>query len=103
MLKELNKEQVLQEIQTGKPKLLVFYAQWCGPCRMYKSSLEEIASKDGLDVLRVDIDAHKEFAGESGVQSIPFSQVYNNGKLVKQFTGFKPYEVLKQDVQEILK
>ncbi|MCU9938528.1 hypothetical protein NWQ34_02445 [Mycoplasmopsis felis] len=35
--------------------------------RMYKSSLEEIASKDGLDVLRVDIDAHKEFAGEAGV------------------------------------
>ncbi|MCU9939901.1 hypothetical protein NW739_04135 [Mycoplasmopsis felis] len=33
---------------------------------MYKSSLEEIASKDGLDVLRVDIDAHKEFAGEAG-------------------------------------
>ncbi|UWV84801.1 hypothetical protein NW066_04345 [Mycoplasmopsis felis] len=32
---------------------------------MYKSSLEEIASKDGLDVLRVDIDAHKEFAGEA--------------------------------------
>ncbi|MGZ9756053.1 thioredoxin family protein [Mycoplasma sp. 246B] len=103
MLRESNKEEVLSELQKPGDRLVVFYADWCGPCRMYKGSLQELADKDDFEVLRVNIDTHRAFAKESGTESIPYSKLYRNGKLVKEFTGFKPYDVLKNDIQEYLK
>ncbi|TDV24222.1 thioredoxin [Mycoplasmopsis mustelae] len=103
MLTEANKEQVLEAMKSPKAKLVVFYAEWCGPCRMYKSSLDELADKDHMEILRFNIDSDKHFAREMGVETIPFSKVYENGALVKQFTGFRPYEALKDEIKNFLK
>ncbi|WP_084477535.1 thioredoxin family protein [Mycoplasma leonicaptivi] len=105
MLYESNKEQVLDKvINNGKGKqLVVFYAQWCGPCKMYKGSLDELAEKNGVDIYRIDIDQHKDFASEAGVRSIPHTQFYVNGKLAKESLGYKPYEALLEEYENSCK
>ncbi|MFV8419078.1 thioredoxin domain-containing protein [Mycoplasma sp. 005V] len=97
MLYESNKNQV-NEVLATKPSLLleVFYASWCGPCRMYKGSLDELAEKDNVEVYRVNIDENRDYAFEANVASIPYTRVYRDGQLVSTFLGYKPYGELKQ-------
>ncbi|QZE12060.1 co-chaperone YbbN [Mycoplasma sp. Ms02] len=97
MLKESNTVNVQEELSSGK-KLLVFYADWCGPCRMYKPVLEEYSAKSGVDVIRVNIDSEKELAREMQVQSIPATFVYENGAVTKAFGGYRPLEQLEQEL-----
>ncbi|WP_036452470.1 thioredoxin family protein [Mycoplasma buteonis] len=102
MLKEVNKQQFLDAAKEGL-QLLVFYADWCGPCKMYKGTLEEISQKDNVEVFRVNIDSDKDFAIENNVASIPHTKVYYNGQFQGVLQGYKPYENLKQDLSEFLK
>ncbi|EFF41182.1 thioredoxin family protein [Mycoplasmopsis alligatoris] len=98
MLHEVKKESLGKGLESGT-KLLVFYASWCGPCRMYKSSLEDVSSKDGVDVYRVNIDEDKAFATEMGVSSIPATFIYKDGQVVKHFAGYRPYEQLLSELK----
>ncbi|QGZ97995.1 thioredoxin [Mycoplasma sp. NEAQ87857] len=101
MLKESNKNEILENVKDGKGlQLVVFHATWCGPCRMYKSSLEELSEKDNVEIYRVDIDQNREYATEAGVASIPFTQVYVDGKLVESAAGYKPYTQLKEYIEK---
>ena len=63
--------------------MLIFYADWCGPCRQASPILEELAQKykGQIVVYKVNTDQEKELAGAFGVQSIPaFLWVPQNGK-----------------------
>lgn len=76
--------------------LLQYYAEWCNPCQMLKPILEEIA-KEMTDVkfYRVDIEKHRELAGQAGVQSIPTIVLYKNGTEVSRERGFKPKHLVE--------
>ncbi|QNM93611.1 thioredoxin family protein [Mycoplasma sp. Pen4] len=102
MLHEATKNDVLAALEKKEDlNLVVFYAEWCGPCRMYKSSLEELATKNNVNIYRVNIDTNKEYAQEAGVSSIPFTKVYKKGELVGETVGFKPYALLKDEVEAL--
>ncbi|QCZ36950.1 thioredoxin family protein [Mycoplasma nasistruthionis] len=100
MLHETTKELLQEKLNDGTvgKRLLVFYADWCGPCKMYKSSLEQLVEKDNMDVFRVNIDKEQELAKEYRVASIPFTVVLENNQATKSFAGFKPYELLKNEI-----
>ncbi|WP_426461254.1 thioredoxin family protein [Mycoplasma hafezii] len=102
MLKEVNKQEFLEAKKEGL-QLLVFYADWCGPCKMFKSSLEELSEKDNITVFRVNIDRDKEFTRENNVLSIPYTNVLVDGEVVEIMQGYKPYDVLKHDLQKFMK
>ncbi|WP_036463801.1 thioredoxin family protein [Mycoplasmopsis sturni] len=101
MLKDVTKTEVMQEIKSGL-HLVVFHATWCGACRMFKSTLDELAEKDGISVLRVDIDQDKNYAIEEKVQSIPYTLVYKDGQLVEKLLGFRPYDQIKAELAKYL-
>ncbi|MCU4706784.1 thioredoxin family protein [Mycoplasma sp. CSL7503-lung] len=103
MLKEANKEIISEALKSEKTKLVVFYADWCGPCRMYKGSLEQLDSNDNVEILRVNIDHNREFALENGVQGIPYTKVFTGDKQVKDFSGYVPYEILKEQIAPYIK
>ncbi|MHA3839012.1 thioredoxin family protein [Mycoplasma sp. HF14] len=97
MLHESNKNQV-NEVLNSKPTLVleVFYASWCGPCKMFKSVLEELTQKDNVEVYRINIDENRDYAYEANVASIPYTRVYIDGVLTQTFLGYKPYGELKE-------
>lgn len=100
MVKEMTKIQIGNSLESGL-KLLVFHATWCGPCRMYKSSLDTLSEKDNVEVIRVNVDEDKPFAKEMFVSSIPASFVYKDGKVVKEFVGYRPYEQLSEELKKL--
>ncbi|EIN14818.1 Thioredoxin [Mycoplasmopsis agalactiae 14628] len=103
MLKEITAQEYKETVEgkVTEPYLLVFHALWCGPCRMFKESLSELAEKDNVLVYRVNIDENSELASQFQVRSIPTWFVFKDGKQLVSHNGFLPYEDLKNVVDSI--
>ena len=78
-------------VNSGKPMVLDFWAEWCGPCRMVVPLVEEIAEeRSDIKVVKINVDEEQELAMQFGVMSIPTLVVMKNGKVVNQSTGARP-------------
>lgn len=84
-------------LEAGKPVLVDFWADWCGPCKMIGPSLEEISDElaDRVTIAKMDIMENTGVPGEIGVQSIPLMVLFKDGKPVAQKLGAAPKSQLK--------
>lgn len=84
------KEEVLD---SDKPVLMDFWANWCGPCRMVGPVLEEIAAeRPDIKVVKVNVDEEQELAAQFQVMSIPMLAVVKNGQITNMAVGARPKE-----------
>lgn len=97
---KINKDNFASEVlNSDKPVLLDFYADWCGPCRMVGPIVSEIAEeRDDIKVGKINVDEEQELAAQFQVMSIPMLAVVKDGKLVNQVVGFRP----KEQINELL-
>ena len=86
----INKENFQNEVlNSDKPVLLDFYADWCGPCRMVGPIVEEIAGeRSDIKVGKINVDEQSELAAQFGVMSIPMLAVIKNGEVVNRKSRF---------------
>ena len=87
----INKTNFEQIINTDKPVLIDFYADWCGPCRMVSPLVDEIAEENPqYTVGKINVDNEPELAQAFAVSSIPMLVVIKNGKITNQAVGAMP-------------
>lgn len=80
-----------EAVNSDKPVLIDFYADWCGPCRMMSPVLEEIAAENPqIKVCKVNVDEEGALAQKFGVESIPLLVVMKNGKVTASSLGAVP-------------
>ncbi len=78
-------------INSDKPVLVDFWAEWCGPCRMVGPILEEIAQeRPDIKVCKINVDEERELAGQFQVMSIPTLIAFKDGKIANQTVGVLP-------------
>lgn len=80
----------------GKPVLVDFWAEWCGPCRSLAPKLEEIATQAGekISIVKVDIDENPNSPTQLGVRGIPTMVLFKNGQEVDRLVGNQPKEAI---------
>lgn len=93
----INKDKLNEIKELGKPILIDFYANWCGPCKMLSPIIDEIAEeREDIIVAKVNVDDESELAEEFGVFSIPTLVVIKNGEIVHQSAGARPKSQILQ-------
>jgi thioredoxin 1 len=90
-VKELTLTEFDSAISTEKGVLVDFWATWCGPCKMLRPTIDEIAEEyEGkIDVYSVDVDEEPDLAARFGVMSIPTVAAFKGGELIGKIVGVR--------------
>ena len=101
MANDVTGETFDQEVlQSEKPVLVDFWAEWCGPCHAVSPVLERIVEERGdeLKLVKVNIDEEQELAMRYGVQSIPLMILFKDGQPAGHAVGAMPKGMLEREL-----
>ena len=79
-------------LQSDKPAIIDFWAEWCAPCRQIAPIIKQLAEQygDQVKIVKMDIDANPATPGTYGVRAIPAVLAFQGGQVVQQHQGVRP-------------
>lgn len=100
----INQNNYEEVMASGKPVVIDFWAEWCGPCRMIAPIVDELAAEyEGRVVIaKCDVEANDDITMKYGVRNIPTIVFLKNGELVDKQVGACTKAALTEKIEKLL-
>jgi thioredoxin 1 len=91
-------------LNSDKPVIIDFWAEWCAPCRAIAPIVKELADRygDQVKIVKMDIDSNPQTPGNYGVRAIPTVLAFQGGQVVEQLQGARPKSDFEAMVTKLL-
>ena len=101
-IKTTDNDFAAEVLQSDKPVVVDFWAEWCGPCKAIGPALEEISEElgDQVKIVKVNIDENPQTPQQYGVRGIPTLLIFENGQVKAEKIGALPKSKLAEWVEE---
>lgn len=102
---EINKDNFKQNIlESSRPTLVDFYAEWCGPCKVIAPVLTSLKEEynDRVNIVKIDVDSNPELATEYNIRSVPTLMFFKNGSVVNTIKGAVPKQKLEEALNSLV-
>lgn len=89
-------------INSEKPTLVDFSAEWCGPCQMMAPVLQELKRlvKNNANILKVDVDRNEKLASKFMIRSVPTLMIFQQGNVKWRSSGVIQANLLEHQLKE---
>ena len=105
MTKQIKDNEFESEVINSKlPVLIDFWAEWCGPCRMFSPILDQLSEEmEGkVKIVKMNIDENPETPSKFGVRGIPTMLLFKEGKQIATKVGVQPKNALQEWINSSL-
>ena len=91
-------------LQSNRPVLVDFYAEWCAPCKLMAPILKEVkeAMGDDVTILKLDVDKNPHVAEAFGIQGVPTLIIFHKGEIKWRQSGVIPAAQLQQVLRQFV-
>lgn len=93
-----------ETLQEGKPMVLDFWAEWCGPCRMVSPIMDELAEDYAgrVNIGKMNVDENNDIVAQYCIRNIPTVLFFKNGELVDKIVGAVPKDKFVAKIEALL-
>jgi len=90
-------------LQSDKPVVIDFWAEWCAPCRQIAPIIKELAGEygDQVKIFKMNVDESPQTPGKYGVRAIPTVLAFQGGQVVEQLQGARPKSAFKEMLSKL--
>ncbi len=91
-------------LQSDKPAIIDFWAEWCAPCRAISPIMAALADQygDQVKIVKMNIDDNPHTPSQYGVRAIPTILAFSGGQVVGQLTGARPKSAFEEMVKKLI-
>jgi thioredoxin 1 len=89
-------------INSDKPVLVDFFAEWCGPCKTMAPILKQVKDEvqDNASIIKIDVDRNQHTASTYQVNSVPTLMLFKQGKVLWRQSGVLPKNELVKKIKQ---